>query len=216
MSNPMWCDFYDLVSEDPGFRPRWNNRPADDRVCNTLYFNDVLIFPSRMDKSSRVISDNILDSAGEVIKEARYLRGDNLQTFSYVTDYDAREFPSDSIKVNSIIYLGWLNPHYGHFITETLSRWWALSRMSPDILEKTFFYFDVHTDVSGILKKSFIKLALEVFRISEEKVLLGDNFYCAESFYVPEPSLILHNSINKRALSSIYDRYNSRYRDING
>jgi hypothetical protein len=63
-----------------------------------------------------------------IVKQGRY------QTTSCL-DPKWLNIPKEPVDKQTYLYLGWFQPHYGHFITETLSRFWCLTdHLEQDIV----------------------------------------------------------------------------------
>lgn len=87
------------------------------------------------------------------------------------------------------IYLGHLMPHYGHFITETLSSFWTLLDNS-DYENFVFQPFHGYRGIPGFAKAFF-----EIFAINKDKVFIIDSPTKFETIVVPERLL----ELNKQA-----------------
>jgi hypothetical protein len=87
------------------------------------------------------------------------------------------------------LYLGTLMPHYGHFITETLAKWWAL--------EKDFGNIDgfvVHVHHPEVLEWLYVREFLASLGIDRSKLIFScERHLCFSEIVVPESSLQLES-----------------------
>lgn len=200
-----WKDFVTFQDSNK-FRPNWYENSFQELKTQITKFSNTKIFPSNMNKNEKTCFYNIFDKYNNPIEEVIYQRGHNKNVFTYMMPLNTIDNVSNR-KIKNVIYLGWLNPHYGHFITETMSRFWIKRDLNSDIWENSYFYFDIHTSIETIESKTFIKLFLKSFGIEEEKIIFGDKSYEVENFYVPSPSIVLHKSINIKDLNYIWSHF---------
>lgn len=82
-----------------------------------------------------------------------------------------------------IIYGGYLRRKWGHFITESLARMWALDKPEISDYEKILFFSD--SDADSIPEGNFLQV-FELLGIAERVVIATSNV-TAEELIVPEP-----------------------------
>jgi len=99
-------------------------------------------------------------------------------------------------KYNGVFYyMGMLNPHYGHFIQESLTRFW-LALQDPSLINKhTKFVFHVMANSSAYLldeiyNKSIFQY-LEALGISKEQVVFVREPSSFERIIIPESSIAI-------------------------
>lgn len=92
------------------------------------------------------------------------------------------------------LYLGhYMGPHYGHFITETLSSFWAFE----DHPAAGFDYFLFHPFVFGERVPAHVKFTLECFGVDPGKIIfVGDEPLAVGELLVPERLLRLNHSVD--------------------
>jgi capsular polysaccharide biosynthesis protein len=91
------------------------------------------------------------------------------------------------------IYLGIILGHYGHFLLETISRWWSLIDRLQD-----FDYYLFHLPNPKILEKSWVKELLALAGIEREKIIYFEKPTKIQSVFVPEASLQIGSHIFKQ------------------
>jgi hypothetical protein len=91
------------------------------------------------------------------------------------------------------IYLGIILGHYGHFLLETMSRWWPLIDRLRD-----FDYYLFHLPNPNILEKSWVKELLELAGIDRKKIIYFEKPTKIQSVFVPEASLQIGSHIFKQ------------------
>ncbi len=189
-----WQECVTLV-DGSGWSPEWFNRPVLDRCGGVAFHQNVSISPSCMDKSIRQVQYNICDDQGFPILDCCYLRGSDLKVFNYVKIESTGEGVQPFKIEKPVVYLGWINPHYGHFLMESLCRMWVLNYLDKKITEDCFYYFDIHTPVESALSKKWILGILEKFGIDSRNLIFGDRKYVVEELIVPSQAMILHHSV---------------------
>jgi hypothetical protein len=132
----------------------------------------------------------LYDSHGKRIEhsclkqEGKYLVKDAVD-FSGESDLDVFD--------GNVLYLGVLLGHYGHFLLESISRWWSLiGRLT------SFDYYLVHLPNSNILEKQWVKDFLALAGIDREKIVYFDKPTRIKSVVVPEASLQIGNYIYQK------------------
>lgn len=91
----------------------------------------------------------IYDAAGKRVLESCIRRGPGLaeicdggeETIALPVDYD--------MYAGELLYLSWLPNHWGHFLTESISRLWAIPTLQPDAAVG-YFYTKVEADNAGV------------------------------------------------------------------
>lgn len=91
------------------------------------------------------------------------------------------------------IYLGHLTSHYGHFLLETLSRFWALQ--PGEVYDNYVFHQFLH-NIPDIETFSPIKVTFEAYGIDPKKVLIIDSPIRFENLTVPNSLISINNSGN--------------------
>jgi capsular polysaccharide biosynthesis protein len=91
-----------------------------------------------------------------------------------------------------VVYLGWLTSHFGHFLSESLSRTWFLDEVDPSV--KVVFHRK-----KGYAPSGNIEQILAAFGIPPERLLLLDEPTLLRRVIVPEPAHELHWLIHERA-----------------
>jgi capsular polysaccharide biosynthesis protein len=88
------------------------------------------------------------------------------------------------------LYLGIFFGHYGHFLLESISRWWSLFDRVED-----FDYYLIHLGNANFLKKRWIKELLWLAGIDSQRIIYFNKPIRIQSVFVPEASLQLNGHI---------------------
>lgn len=112
-----------------------------------------------------------------------------------VFNNDPVDLPGDANPVRHLqgtsVYLGHLMGHYGHFITETLSTFWALEDIEPS-------HFVFHPFLFGSKLLPFMTYFIESFKIDVEKIAILTSPCSFEKIIVPERTFHLNSHIHER------------------
>lgn len=207
--NKCWGDYVQIINEHNNFKPNYFEKEIVEKNLNIKIVDNVLIQPSKMDVHKRNMSCNLFNFAHENIYETHHERGVNHNVFK---PESISFIKSDKIKLieTDVIYLGWVFPHYGHFLMESLSRLWFLEQYSG----KAKFLFNVYRDHSQFIgSKKWAEDLLSCFNISSEDIIYSDDFYQAKRVYIPSQSLVLHSSVNSKAQNFIWNKIKSQFAD---
>ncbi|PPC74645.1 hypothetical protein C4K68_25365 [Pokkaliibacter plantistimulans] len=188
-----WGDHIELIG-DSIWRPSWLDDAIPHVTPSINFYNKVYVFPSKMDKKSKTVSYNIYTENLNPIAECEYQRGRSYNIFNYIDEI--RDLGHYETIEKPVIYCGWINPHYGHFLMESLARLWCCEYLNNSLLDKCYFYFDIHTSAELPLEKSWLMKMLAAFNINTENILLGNKFYKFDSLIVPSPAIILHRNVS--------------------
>lgn len=90
-----------------------------------------------------------------------------------------------------VLYLNHIRPHFGHFLMETLSYWWALAEDLGDIDR---FCFHVYNPT--LLERPFIKACLNAMGITAENLVTFDRPTRLSRVIVPQTSFQLQSHIH--------------------
>jgi capsular polysaccharide biosynthesis protein len=202
--NVVWSDYVTLVNAND-WRPDWFESVMGCHDIDLAFYNNVSIYPSKMDKKTRSVTFNVYDENRSPILACNYVRGRSGNVFSYVKTLNKEPDRNFDRVGKPVIYLGWLHPHYGHFLTESLSRLWALKYLEKNLLESCYFYFDIHTPIDSVINKSWIRKILAIFGVDEKNLIFGNKSYLIDSFIVPTQALVLHSYVNSELQNYIWD-----------
>lgn len=88
-----------------------------------------------------------------------------------------------------VLYMNHLRPHFGHFVMETLSNWWALT----EDLDVDRYLF--HVLSPGLLERSYVKACLEAMQFNQDNMLWFDKPMRLKKVIVAQSSFQLHSHI---------------------
>lgn len=82
-----------------------------------------------------------------------------------------------------VLLFGQLNQHFGHFLTDTMARMWALDRLAPG--QKVLFT----PDLAEHLDKPFVRFVLDTLGLPRSRILRSDKLLRLDRVICPLPSL---------------------------
>ena len=129
----------------------------------------------------RNVATCVQDPHGQTIEEAVFRRVAPVSVAP--ADLEVQRTSARTIS-GAYVYLGWLIGHYGHFLTESISRlWYSLREASPR-------QFIVHANYRRY--KDFpnhVQAVLKSFGITEENLLLANQPMIVEELHCPSQAL---------------------------
>ena len=66
----------------------------------------------------------------------------------------------------TVLYLGAITSHYGHFLLESLSRWWPVPEYGSE-----FDHYLVHVSNPAVLEKPYVQMCLNALKIDPRKII---------------------------------------------
>lgn len=155
---------------------------------NLQEIENAIISPTNINRNKQSFSGCVYDQTGHLL------------TASQRTKRNVAWVPDDPDTINPKIiskevggrclYLGHYTGHYGHFILETLSRFWALQ--SDVIYDKFIFHPFVH-NVPNPRFFSPAKTCFKSFGIKSKQVLIVNQFLSFKNLTVPSALLEINN-----------------------
>ena len=164
------CSHCRIIHSSPSLR-KYNNviytpyiRVKHDERYGCLY-----------DEYGKRIEDSCLKEGNKYLTKdsVNYLDTGNLQFFE-----------------GKAIYLGILLGHYGHFLLESISRWWPLAERLNN-----FDYYLFHLPNPSILKQSWVSKLLSLAGIDKRRIIHFDKSTRVKSVIIPETSLQIGSHI---------------------
>lgn len=205
MKNKYWKNYVSILNENSHFIPSYFNRKIDDTSLDIEIIDNAKSTVSQLDLKTRNMPINIFNCEGELVKSSHHFRGPRHDFFKYDETAVFDTSNSSEIVAGDTIYLGWLIPHYGHFLMETLSRLWVLELLEGRKSYK--FLFNFYKDGNDFIKsKRWAEEFLLSFGINKEDIIFADNNYEYERLVIPQQSLILHSSVNVKSQYYIWNK----------
>lgn len=186
--------------------PEWSALPVPKYAVNHSSFRNVIALKSEFVREDKLIKRNVFDSSGLPIVECDFHRGKkNIFRFR---DLSFENVNSGDFRVvkGTTIYLGWLWPHYGHFIMESLSILWIVNKEN---LGDFNFYFNIYTSREILCSKKWFLDFIRVLGLDFDKIYLGDESFIFENFVVPEQAMILHRCVDREKMRHVWGLINS-------
>jgi capsular polysaccharide biosynthesis protein len=177
---PDWCNS-ELPTIDVGFRT----------VPNAF------VTKGSLEGWPRSLISGVFDNDLNEVPESAFVRGYRV---SFPRDLTQIELKGLNIKKGQSVYLGWLITHYGHFITESISRMWWLVKYRDEIKNCVFL---VHANFKN--PNDFplhVKETLQALGVSLSQIVLIDEDMICESLIVPSQSIVLDYSISESQLAT--------------
>lgn len=163
------------------------------------YLENALITPTKVNIENRTFSGCVYDRSGRLVSVAQ-------RTKNHVAwkPTDPDQLPSDvdihDVFEEKCIYLGHYSGHYGHFLLETLSRFWILQQnIDYDWLIFQPFIHDIpHPSTFSPARVSF-----ESFNINPKKIVVARNPTRCKHLIVPNALVEINNFANP-AQATVY------------
>lgn len=161
---------YNLVTSSPSLETYTNAiyQPLSQTLFNGCLYNEQ---KERIEEScvKRGLTDNCLTK-------------DHLRFAGDTHDLPTYEQP--------LLYLGHLLPHYGHFLLESLSRWWPMRASLGDV-----DHYLIHLRDAKSLDLPYVKTCLAALKIDRDKILYFDQPTKLKQVVVPQASFQIYSHV---------------------
>lgn len=161
------------------------SRPSIKEYHNVVY--SPLKLPTNRKSIFRM--EGFLYQDNQIIESSRVRRSDEWWGHPTI-DYSESELRYDN---RSMLYLGRVFDHYGHFLLESLSRLWCFNEF--DNLKNEFDYYLIHIREQDFLNRSYATQLLDFLGIEREKIIWFDKLTKIKSVTIPEASISLKNFV---------------------
>jgi len=161
-----------------------------DGPLSVAVVRDALISAFEFDSSTTEIRGAVYDSDGDLVPASMRLsgaHGDRVRA-GYP---EKKKAAGTERRIPSAIYLGHLMDHYGHFLMETVSAFWAI----PYLREQRFLF---HPFLFGASIKPWMKPFFASNGISTGKVEVIDGDLLVDHLLVPERSYGVNTFLHER------------------
>lgn len=170
-------------------------------TCDLL--EDVFLIPNTYLIGGETQCGVYLPSGEAVLSSIVIRQPHSSQQVTYSTQIDSIELPVDAVEIDELLYLGAIPDHYGHFITEGMSRLWVT--FNADFLHMKKVYncserFKFHTELQDLVG-SEISRVLRPMRVKK--------------LWLPEASIRLQNYVNNQYWNTINRVIERGCRNIN-
>lgn len=160
-------------------------------------FNNIYFIPQRKDILNNYYESIFLDSNKNIIHfEKKHFDTSNINN-NNIQNILKNE---NIININDkCIYLGFFTKHYGHFIIESLSRFWIFLKNNSieDINEYKYIFTKgpVNSDSTSDLNNEPFKHILKSFNINFDNIIyINETIYKFTNLYVPNKYIYLNES----------------------
>ena len=149
---------------------------------------DAVATPTLANPTDRTFTGCVFDRRGQLVRA-----GQRTGRRTYWTPADPEQIDPDQsagVVPGRSIYLGHYGTHYGHFLLETLSRFWALAYGGPN--DRVVFH---PFTPAGSLQVPFLpaEICFACFGVDRERVLLVDRPMRFEQLVVPTSLVEINN-----------------------
>ncbi|QZN98495.1 glycosyltransferase family 61 protein [Chenggangzhangella methanolivorans] len=132
-----------------------------------------------------------LDYTGRIIIPSGSLIPDDTKTtlFRKAYAYSPERISTDTeLEIHEpVVFGGAMIHHFGHFLTDTLSRLWILRELPPEI--RIVFLTHAGQTLDFFLKRAWIRDTLSAFGINHERIILVDRPTIFRNIIVPQPAI---------------------------
>lgn len=125
------------------------------------------------------------------IETSCVLRGREDRCLSKEAPFFQQEMKTLATYEYPTVYLGYITDHYGHFLLESLAKWWFLNQLA---LEKSHYL--IHVDDPRVLDSPIFQTCLLLAGIDREKVVYFDKPVKIKEVIVPEVSFQVRSHIH--------------------
>lgn len=169
------------LNDYSGALPAWWGEPIDVLGAQASIIHDAFVSASSIAGWPKSVASRVETSAGEPVLTAEYWR---ISRISQTPDDLLQQRGEAKRLPGEYTYLGWLIGHYGHFLTESLSRfWYCLDEATPR-------KFLVHTNYRSFAElPAHVLTALAAFGIGEGNLTLVREPYRVDKLHCPAPAM---------------------------
>lgn len=156
------------------------------------YLENAVITPTEIDVENRTFSGAVYDQSGHLVSISQ-------RTSAHVAwkPTDPDQLPDNTAGSEMLdgncIYLGHYSGHYGHFLLETLSRFWVLQENIH--YDRLIFQPFIH-DIPHPSVFSPAKVCFECFNIKPKQVVVVKKMIRCKFLIVPSPLVEINNCAN--------------------
>lgn len=120
----------------------------------------------------------------------------------HVMNIEPRQYPGDPDELpfydKPVLYLGFLHPHYGHFLIDTLSYWWGLIEEHKDVQ-----HYLVHIHDQAVLQKSYMQTCLSAMGVNNDNLVYFDKPVRLREVIIPSQSIQLESHVYTKFKASV-------------
>jgi len=160
---------------------------------------DATVTPTVIDRKTRTYRGCVYDTDGKVVPLSQ--RSNEIVAWQHT---DPEVLPRGRARKldRRAVYLGHYSGQYGHFLMETLSRFWVLLDAEPF---ETFIFQPFVHPMRRPSEFSPAKVTFECFGIEEDRVVYADRCFRVRELTVPSALCALHVGANE-AQAVVYRR----------
>lgn len=151
----------------------------------------------------------LYNRSGEIIEDAVDFRGPEKSTNNQdITHIGVKPDELPILQDGNYLYLGRINPHFGHFLINTLPRFWALDRIEK---QKTKFVYHGHEDPNAWFAMDYFATIMACLEIEPSDFVPLTNRTRISRLTVPQSSLMEQNYAHlefKRLCEKIFSKLN--------
>jgi len=183
--------------------PLWQSHPWHQEIAAfRLPEKELLTLESATVTASRYLGPEqaeggVYDADGLYVPSSRHLR-----RVKDLTATNPEEIPvsSDvSVLPGRYLYLGWFFNHYGHFILESLSRFWAVKEAT------SVDGYIMHLHAADSRPASYLMAFFDLLEIPREKLLFADRDMQVEQLLLPSQQAVLSRGMSDEMLKLYRD-----------
>lgn len=209
-----WSEYVSILNNNFNFKPSYWSKEIQELDLKIEVIDNAICLPSFLDVKCRLMPINIFNEKCEKIVSSHHFRGKNHDFFKDETNNNINHDEGIYEHIaGDTIFLGWLIPHYGHFLMESISRLWVLGELKSKNYK---FLFNYYNDGDSFLdkKKWAVELLLS-FGVKSEQIIFANKNYQFDRLYIPSQSMILHSNVNSKAQAFIWNKIKNHLIDKN-
>ncbi|MDM0473295.1 glycosyltransferase 61 family protein [Clostridium perfringens] len=161
------------------------------------------LLPAKKCNNRLIGLGGVLDSSLNLVEESQIISGGAMVNFPLGENYEVYfggKYELDNKKLNylknEVVYLGYINNHWGHFLIDFCTRLWYVSFCKPD----TKYVFLVNENKNHSMIRN-IKRFLELLEVPIENIEFVNTVTKCKNIIIPEASYITNKYYSNEYLS---------------
>lgn len=191
-----------IINSFHGPLPSWWGGGVDAIAPRASIIYNAFVSAGDITGWPRSVKSRVEMSTGGIVDESEFKRISKISMEP--SDLDLQRAHAQRLS-GEYVYLGWLFGHYGHFLTETLSRfWYCLERTAPR-------RFLVHANYRKFSEfPSHVVKVLKYFGINEGNLTIVREPVNVDVLHCPEQALRCDDSVGSH-LRAVYKEISSKF-----
>lgn len=185
------CEKPTVLNHFAGSLPDWFHAPTPVLEEKYTRISNAFVSRGSIEGWPRKLFSTVTDGRLQEVDESIFKRGYRVS----IPEPNLIDQVRDATRLGGeYLYLGWMISHYGHFLTESLSRFWYLAKHSISNDTKYLLHANFKTPDQFPIH---VKAIFEQFDIPLENIVIATQPYLCDSLVVPAPSILLDLAVGR-------------------